>query len=397
MAFRCSLVRDGDALARLAPEWRALMAKSDADEPTLSPIWLSAWWRVFGPYDGRRLCALALRDGARLVALVPLCARSHRYRGALPFRRLELLASGEDEADEICSDYIGPIIERGAEEAVAHALTGALTTGGLGAWDELVMPAMNGERAFPSLFADALSRAGAAATLAQTGASPYLALPASWEAYLAALPSSRRYLVTRSLRDWEKWAGEPPQLTRVGRAADLAEGRRVLMALHGERWGKDGESGVFLSSRFAAFHEAVMPPLFAEGALELSWLSARGEPVAVLYNLVWNGKIHFYQSGRAVSLPKQIRPGIVAHACAIRRAIAEGRREYDFLAGDSQYKLQLALATRPLVTLRAVNAPWRERARLAAERAASLVRRMKNRQDAKTPSAPLGQQTPRGE
>jgi hypothetical protein len=147
-----------------------------------------------------------------------------------------------------------------------------------------------------------------------------------------------------------------------------------MPAMNGERWGQDGHSGVFLSSRFASFHESVMRPLLAEGALDLSWLAARGEPVAALYNLVWNGRIQFYQSGRAVNLPKQIRPGIVAHACAIRRAIAEGKREYDFLAGDSQYKLQLALATRPLVTLRAVNSPWRERARLAVERAGRFVR-----------------------
>ena len=45
--------------------------------------------------------------------------------------------------------------------------------------------------------------------------------------------------------------------------------------------------------------------------------------------------------------------GIVLHAHAIRSAIDAGRREYDFLAGTSRYKLDLALATRPLVVLRA--------------------------------------------
>lgn len=384
MSLASALVTDADALARLEPEWRELLARSDTDQPTQSPTWLTAWWRVFGPRDGRRLRVVTLRAGSRLVGLIPLCARTHWYRRALPFRRVELLASGEDEADEICSDYIGPITERGIEEDVAQELARLLSTRVLGAWDELVMPSMDGERAFGPLLGQMLTRAGTPASCVECGTSPYIALPATWESYLAALPSSRRYLVTRSLRDWEKWAGSPPSLVRVESAAELASGKRVLTALHGERWSADGHAGVFGSSRFAAFHDAVMPRLLAEGALDLSWLTAHGEPVAVLYSVVWNRRVYFYQSGRSVGVPKHIRPGIVAHACAIRRAIAAGLREYDFLAGDSQYKQQLALATRPLVTLRAVNAPVRERARLAVERAVVAIRERRSRSQART-------------
>ena len=78
-------------------------------------------------------------------------------------------------------------------------------------------------------------------------------------------------------------------------------------------------------------------------------------------------------------MPKGIRPGIVLHALAIERAIAKGRREYDFLAGDSQYKLQLALATRPLVEVRAVRAPLRERARRLTDGAIARTRALRAR------------------
>ena len=43
--------------------------------------------------------------------------------------------------------------------------------------------------------------------------------------------------------------------------------------------------------------------------------------------------------------------------------MAAGRREYDFLAGTSRYKMDLALATRPLFTLRGGRPGWREQAR----------------------------------
>ena len=192
-------------------------------------------------------------------------------------------------------------------------------------------------------------------------------LPASWDDYLASLPSAGRYLVTRSLRVFDEWADGGAELHEARTASELDAGKRVLAALHGERWGRSGRTGAFRSPRFAAFHDEVMQRLLAEGALELLWLTVRGDPVAVVYNIMWKGKVYFYQSGRKIEVPKGVRPGIVMHARAIERAIAAGRREYDFLAGASQYKMQLATATRPLLRVRAVRSPVLELARRAAD------------------------------
>ena len=89
----------------------------------------------------------------------------------------------------------------------------------------------------------------------------------------------------------------------------------------------------------------------------------RGEPVAAVYNLIWSNKVYFYQSGRKTDVPPKVRPGVVLLAHAIRGAIEAGRREFDFLAGDSQYKRQMALASRPLVQIRVARRCFRERLR----------------------------------
>ncbi|XYI04099.1 GNAT family N-acetyltransferase [Sorangium sp. So ce1128] len=153
----------------------------------------------------------------------------------------------------------------------------------------------------------------------------------------------------------------------------------MLVRLHAERWSAEGRAGVFASRRFREFHDEVMPAMFERGALDLAWLSARGEPVAALYNLVWNNKLYFYQCGRRVDLPKGLRPGTVIHAHAIRAAIAEGRREYDFLDSPCQYKLALSLSARPLVELRAARPSVNDSARRAAELAAHELRVLKRR------------------
>lgn len=376
MAFACTIVRDLGDLVQFEPAWRDLLERSSVDGPALTPVWLGTWWRVFGGTGGRRLCAALFWDGPRLVGMAPLQSRRHFYRPGIPFRRLELLASGEPEADEICSEYLGVLVERGLEEAVAEALAWALSAGLLGPWDEAVFPAMAADRSMPEHIVRAFLRHGIESERFSYGACPYVALPSDWDGYLASLGSSDRYFLKRALREFDNWANGSAEICEASSPEDLERGMRILKALHGERW---GNAGVFRSRRFSAFHDSVMRSLFAENALALRWLKVRGKPIAATYNVVWKGKEYFYQSGRRLDVPKCVRPGIVLHAHAIRRAIEARRSEYDFLAGPSRYKKQLATALHPLVTVRAVQAPLREMGRRAAQRGFDRAARWRDR------------------
>jgi hypothetical protein len=251
-------------LEALAPRWRDLLARSASAAPVLTPLWLSAWWREFGEADGRSLRLVVVTDAQDLVGLVPLSWRVATHRRAIPVRAIELLATGEAEVDEICSDYVGGLAARGREDEVAEATARALGDGALGDWDELRMPAMDGESPFVPKLAAALAKLGAVATLEQRGECPYIPLPSTWDEYLRQLGSSRRYVVTRSLRELDKWAGRGGwELATARTSEELTEGVAVLRALHAERWNAAGVQGVFASRRFARFHADVMPRLLA--------------------------------------------------------------------------------------------------------------------------------------
>ena len=381
-------ITDAARLRSLRAAWEQLAERSGGGDVTLHPSWLLPWWDVFGGEGGRELRTLAVYDADRLVGLLPLLSRPHRYRRAIPFRRLEMLGSGELEADETCGDYLGPLVEKGREADVARAFAEALTTNGAGAWDELVIPAMNGEGGegsegsqggeggLPKLLAAALEARDIRVALDERNVAPYIALPETFDAYLGLLKQNKRAQLRKSLRAFEAWAGGPPALVRVKTPAELAEGKRILIALHRERWGGDG---VFGSAKFRAFHDRVMPELLAKGALDLGWMVVHDQPVAAFYNFRCNGKLSFYQSGRKLDIPDEVRVGVTMHAYLIKAAIEEGMREYDFLAGASQYKMSLALATRPLLELRAVRPSLRETARLAGDRAAGELRGLREK------------------
>lgn len=364
--MRTRVVRDASELEAIVPAWRRLLGRASHPEPVLTPLWLLTWWRILGEPDGRSLRVLVVEGGEDLVGLVPLSWRSTAHRRAIPVRRVELLATGEQEADEICFDYVGGLVARGREDDVAAATARALADGSLGDWDELRMPSMSGEDPLVPKLAGALRAGGVRVAVEPSGECPHIPLPGSWDEYLRQLGSSRRYVVTRSLRELEKWAGPGGwRMQRASTRENLDEGLGILRALHGERWSAAGRSGVFASERFTRFHEQVMPRML-EGedgtSLDLTWLLVRGAPIAASYGIVYGGKLYFYQSGRRVEVPKGVRPGIALHALAIRASIEAGLREYDFLAGASRYKRELALAFRPLVTLRAVAPSLRARA-----------------------------------
>jgi CelD/BcsL family acetyltransferase involved in cellulose biosynthesis len=384
---RVRVVRSLPALEECVPSWRRLLVRASHAQAVLTPLWILAWWREFGEGDGRALRAVVVEEGGELVGLLPLSRRLALHRGAIPVRRLELLGTGEREEDEIGADYVGGLVARGLEARAARAVAEAIRGGELGEWDELRLAAMNSEDPWVDRLGDALAACGFSSSLVPGAECPYVPLPGAWDAYLQALGSERRYVVTRSLRELDKWAGAGGwQLRLAGSVDELVEGKEALKRLHAERWSAEGRSGVFASARFERFHDAVMPRLLSgeDGAsLELLWLVARGEPVAAAYYLLYGGRVQFYQSGRRLDVPKGFRPGIALHALAIRRSIQAKRTEYDFLAGASRYKRHLALATRRLVQLRAVAPGLRARAveatRLLAERAIERVRDVRAR------------------
>jgi CelD/BcsL family acetyltransferase involved in cellulose biosynthesis len=381
-ALTVSLIEDIRDLEACRAEWGELLTASAADRPMLSPLWLLAWWRTFGGVEGRRLKAWTFRARGRLVGLVPLLLRRHRHFGVLPMRRLELLGSGEREADEIMSEYLGPIVARGYEDAVADALLEQLASQET-RWQEIVLSALDGDAPAVAALLAALSRQGWSSQHGPFTCCPFVKLPSCWDDYLSGLSRNHRSWANRSLRDFRDWAGDDWRFERAVSESDLARGREILVQLHGQRWSKDGKAGVFTSPLFLRFHDEVMPRLLGQKALELCWLSVRGRPIAVVYSIVWRNRIYFYQSGRAVDVPKSIRPGVVLHLEAIRHAIEEGREEYDFLGGAARYKMQLASNTHPLVSIRIVRPGLAETARRLLERGYALLRRMCRRPPAK--------------
>jgi CelD/BcsL family acetyltransferase involved in cellulose biosynthesis len=136
---------------------------------------------------------------------------------------------------------------------------------------------------------------------------------------------------------------------------------------------------VFRSPFYLRFHGIIMRRLAEQGALELHWLCARDEPIAVLYGMTWQGKVIAYQTGRRTDLPRHLRPGAVLLALVLRRAIEAGRREFDLLMDESFFKSQLTSTSRSVVHVRAARRSLVESVRRGARACVHSLRSLKYR------------------
>src|SRR5690349_7748383 len=257
-----SVAEDGWALSR----WRAVVSLLDDPHPFLTPEWQRAWWAHFGTGE------LQFIDlGQAGVAALERNGDTLRFLG-----------------NRETTDYPGPAIAPGFEDAAAARLLGALGPCGL-----------EFENARPQdPFVAALRRH---ARVEDDEPVAIMTLPGSWAAYLRRLDRHSRHELDRKRRHF-------PAARVV--AGDID----TLIALFRDA---PGEKGTFLTPRIESFMRAIAPL----GRLDV--LEHDGRPAAItlgfqtartyyLYNMA------FEQTARALS------PGIVLLGALIERAIADG-------------------------------------------------------------------------
>ena len=121
-----------------------------------------------------------------------------------------------------------------------------------------------------------------------------------------------------------------------------------LIALHQRSWTRPRLIAERLPRRARSPSTATLiARAFAPGRRPAHPRGGGAHTVGILYNFVRHGRIDFYQSG--FNYQEGFRPGYVTFATALRYYLDHGFRQFDFLAGDQQYKQSLSTDVRELV------------------------------------------------
>ncbi len=364
----------------LKEEWNGLLQQSGNNEITLTWEWLYTWWQVFKD-DTRELFILTVREtSGEILGIAPFYIRTVRPYFFLPaIRQIHFLASGEEEADEICSDYLNFILYAGREHEILSELLRHLSVNFSKLWDEMCLYNIRSDTPTSQAFLSLLENHPTPHHLTLQGPCLYIKLPENWDTFLQQASSDLR----SNIRKNRKALAQEGQISFLIATSEktIEEALEVLIRLHQKRWTEKGKPGVFLSEKFLLFHKTFLSIALKNDWLKLYVLLLDHAPIAAIYNFKYNHKIYFYQSGTnthlKTNLSKAISPGFALHSYCIEEALLEGMREYDFLAGGSIYKRRWTKTSRDLITLGVASASDAIHVVNKARATAALMRRIK--------------------
>ena len=314
-ALRFELVPvEPHALQSFEDEWRALETRAEP-EPFATFDWLSAWVSAYAP---TRISVVRALEGGDPVGLGLI---EHATGGRWYF------------AGRPASTYRGLLYDARRASAVWSGLASWVQTAPAGC---------------AALSAEGLD-ADIAALLGRSDRQPtifrVLALPDSFEAYLAQRSSSTRQTLRRKLRGFERAGGA------LVEAVDLPGALETFVRLHVERAASKGEQHAMIDERLTR----LLGLLHGDSPRRRVWeLELDGRTIAVTIHLELGDTVHFYNTGMDVSA-ERLSPGIVLELDLIRDAIERGLKRFDLGPGDASYKAQLGgeQVERYLVTLAA--------------------------------------------
>jgi CelD/BcsL family acetyltransferase involved in cellulose biosynthesis len=228
------------------------------------------------------------------------------------------------------TDYMGPVAVPGTEDAVAKEVLDAL--GDVEGWTEADLRGLPEDSPWLRRLQDAAASAGHAVEVEEDSVAPYVDLPATWEEYLAGLPSKLRHELRRKHRKLEAEA-EWHKL-RYSTEESVVRDLDRFVALHRA---SEGPKGRFMEPGMEIFFRRLAESFLPDGTFRLGFLQAEGTDVAGAIGFSFRGRFFLYNSAFDREW-RQLAPGMMLVAHLIQDAITAGCDVFDMLKGDLEYK-----------------------------------------------------------
>jgi hypothetical protein len=342
ISVRMERVLDIECLGR---QWRILEART-AVTYFSSWGWVGNWLKLLpkeiAPY------VLVAETAGHVVGLALFVEKSvTRHYGLFTSDVLFLQETGIPECDQLTLEYSNFLLDPAREQEIAACCIRYLATN-LPEWDEIVMDWI--ERQSPPLNQNVLHELNLHLRINAALPSWYVDLQEIRRnngEYLASISSNTRYQIRRSIRACEQYGQLTFQPAKsVTQALEFYEG---LKFWHQKLWESRGLPGSFSSKFFDRFHQMLIQERFEHNEVQIVRVSAGQSVIGFIYNLLFNNRIYFYQSGFNYQLNSKIKPGYLCHSLAIDHNLKNGVDSYDFLASECRYKQSLSTKKNELI------------------------------------------------
>ncbi|HEY9077641.1 MAG TPA: GNAT family N-acetyltransferase [Anaerolineaceae bacterium] len=305
-------------------EWNTLLGSAITNVPFLRYEYLNRWWQTGGggEWNERSLALVAARQAGLLVGIAPLF-HTPNHQG-IP--RLMLLGSIE------ISDYLDLIVSQQHHEEFCTGLLNFLSTAPLPPWDALDLYNLLENSPTLTTLAAIASRANLHVEKEKLQHCPYIPLPGDWDIYLAGIDKKQRHEIRRKIRRAEE-SGIPLRWYIVSERANLDDEIQSFLDLMSQ----DAPKAAFLTPAMRLQMKTSLAAAFDAGYLSLAFLEIGGQKAAAYLNFDYLNRIWVYNSGVNRSL-MEYSPGWVLLGYLLQWANQTGKKEFDFMRGDEEYK-----------------------------------------------------------
>lgn len=307
----------------LQADWDALLQTSTTNVPFLRFGFLKSWWQNLGggEWEQGKLHIILGYDVERLLGIAPFFLTSHEGK-----KLLTLLGSVE------ISDYLDLITAPADYPAFLDAVLHFTQQADSLTWDILCFSNIPQNSPLLSLFPQIALPASYSRTLTKELPAPMLALPDTWEGYLASLDKKQRHEIRRKLRRLEQEAPAAQFYFAEDVSAFHSLAPQFLDLMR-----HDEAKRVFLTPAMQQQMIDLMQWAFTEHILRLCFLDINGSHAAAYLCFDDGETIYIYNSGFDPDL-QYFSPGWVLLSELIQWSIENSRARLDFMRGNEAYK-----------------------------------------------------------
>jgi CelD/BcsL family acetyltransferase involved in cellulose biosynthesis len=327
-----------DVFEALKDDWRALLTQSTSNTIFNTWQWHYHWWVSYHPGD---LWILTVSDDAQLYGIASFFIADEDGKKVLHFVGCEDV-----------TDYLDIIVHKEHAETVYTALANFLSEN-QAMFDVIDLCNIPEASLTRTLFVEILQGCGFQPQIKQMEVCPVLHLEGGWEDYLANLPKKQRHEIRRKLRKADAQSQDGSlQWYIVDETHDLESEMDKFLDLMAKS--QQAKAQFLQQDDHIAFFRSVVPALFQEGWVQMSFLTINDQPVTAYLNFDYDNRILVYNSGLDASEYGFLSPGIVLLSYNIQHAIDNRRTIFDFLRGNETYKYRMGAQDTPIFNLNAV-------------------------------------------
>ncbi len=306
-----------------ATAWNQLLAEGASNVPFLRYEYLNAWWKTRGggEWPQAELVLVSATENGQLVGVAPLFLNEYKGHTALL-----LLGSIE------ISDYLDLIVRPKDLPRFLPALLDSLASDSTPNWSRLEWFNLPEDSPTLPILQDECDKRGWSFNQDTFRPALYVPLPGDFETYLMNIDKKQRHEIRRKMRRAEeseldvRWYIVSDEAVLDAEIDDLL----ALMA-------NDHHKEEFLTEVMRTHMRTSVHAAFQAGWLQLAFMEVDGRKAAGYLNFDYGERIWVYNSGLDFEYG-DLSPGWVLLGYLLQWANENGKREFDFMRGDEEYK-----------------------------------------------------------